>query len=168
MSGKSESDYYEPVKDALEDEFSDRVDDGYYLEVTGPGTYSETVQERIPRGRELVYEVIQRGSSPDITGFVEREHRADFVVVEIKPDRLSNLEAIYQCQRYIDIFGAKHGFVVTPERIPSKIKRFCEQEGILHQDSIHEHLTLCEFDEENSEIVDWYEGDPFDIDRYWP
>lgn len=168
MSDKSESDYYDPVRDTLAGEFEDRVDDNFHLEVTGSGRYSEPVQERIPRGRELVYEVIQRGSSPDITGFVEQEHRADFVVIEIKPDGLSNLEAIYQCQRYVDVFGAKHGFVVTPERIPSKIKRFCEQAGILKQDSIYEHLTLCEFDEESSEIVDWYEENPFDVDRYWP
>lgn len=167
MSDKSESDYYDPVRDALAGEFEDRVGDDFHLEVTAPGKYSETVQEHIPRGRELVYEVIQRGSSPDITGFVKRDHRADFVVVEIKPDRLSNLKAIYQCQRYVDVFGAKHGFVVTPERIPSKIKRFCEQEGILYQDSIYEHLTLCEFDEESGQTVDWYEDNPFDVDRYW-
>lgn len=44
----------------------------------------------------------QRGS-PDITGFVVREHVRDFMVVELK-SRAAKFDNIYQTKKYADLF----------------------------------------------------------------
>lgn len=116
----------------------------------------------------MIFEVIGRGSSPDVTGFVEREHTTDFIVVEIKPDRMSNLKPVYQCQRYVDLFQARHGFVVTPAAVPEKIRRLCQLTGVLYQDSVRSHLSVTGFDEENEVFADWHDENPFEKDFYWP
>lgn len=166
MSGE-ESDYYEPVCDALQTRFEERVDGNIHLEVTGSGTYSNRLQAQIPSGREMIFEVIGRGSSPDVAGFIERESTTDFIIVEIKPDRMSNLKPVYQCQRYVDLFRAQHGFVVAPAAISEKIRRLCQLTGVLYQDSTHSHLSIAEFDEEHGFFSNWHKEDPFEKDLYW-
>lgn len=180
--GRKESELYKPIKKALETEFERPV----YLEITGPGSYSNKIQESIPSSREMIFEVMNRGSSPDLTGYIthgvaafllshprrdlpeysEAAYVPDFIVVEIKDEQLANLEPVYQCQRYIDLFNARHGFVITPEPVPEKIKRLCEITGVLDQEP-DSHLTLAKYDEQKERVMNWHPENPFDKDLYW-
>lgn len=167
MTETNEADYYDTIREALIEKFQTRVDDTY-LQVTASGSYPDPIHEKVPSGRELIFEFFNRGSSPDLTGFVEKEHGVDFIVVEVKPDSLTNLKPVYQLLRYSDMFTATHGFLITPDPIPTRIQRLCNMTNVLLHPPRLSHLTLGVCDGDSGEFTDWFRGNPFVEDRYWP
>jgi len=162
---KEEREYYNPVKGKLEDLFRTRCDD-FYLEITADKKFSNKIKAEVRQGREIIF-LFLKEASPDITGFVKGKYSSDFIVAEVKKEKII-LDDVYQATKYRDLFDSKYTFLVSLEPIPEEIKRLHKAVStLLHHPSIYHTFTLVHFDEKTNEFVEWYPENPFDKDLYW-
>jgi hypothetical protein len=162
----AEAGFYQPIKERLE-ELLVATGRHFYLETTATKGLSEKLKAKIPQHREIVFTFLKK--RPDLFGFVEGQYSDDLITVEVK-ERIEKLDDIYQAKLYKEVLGARYGFLITTEPIPEEIKRLCKNTfDILHSsaDSIHRFLAIAQFDKEKNQIVDWFEENPFEQDRYW-
>ena len=166
MRHPAEADFYQPIKERLEELFAAKKK-RFYLEVTATKGLSEMLKRKIPQHREIVFAFLKK--RPDLFGFVEGQYSSDLITVEVK-ERIEKLDDIYQAKLYKEVFDARYGFLIITEPIPEEIKRLCKiTMSILHSsvDSIYRFLIIGHFDKETGKLVDWFEENPFDQERYW-
>jgi hypothetical protein len=162
----AEADFYQPVKQRLEELFALKGRP-FCLEITAGRGLSEKLKAKIPDGREIVFTFLKK--RPDLFGFVEGAYSCDLITVEIK-ERIEKLDDIYQAKLYKEVFGARYGFFVTAEPVPEEVKRLCRMSvNILWSaaDSIYGFLALGQFDRGQGDFVDWFEKNPFEQESYW-
>lgn len=163
---KKEEEYYEIIKEKLNDLFK-KKGVNVYLEITARGMFSNKLKSKIPQGREVVFLFLKK-VAPDITGFVEGSVLPGFVVVEVKGSKIE-LEDIYQLKKYSDLFEARFAFLISLKPVPEEIKRLEKAAYILTKlkGSIYQAFVLAQFNEHTSEFVEWFDKDPFSKSIYW-
>jgi hypothetical protein len=163
----AEADFYQPIKERLEELFAAKKK-RFYLEVTATKGLSEILKGKIPQHREIVFAFLKK--RPDLFGFVEGQYSSDLITVEVK-ERIEKLDDIYQAKLYKEVFGARYGFLIITEPIPEQIKRLCKNtEDILRSagDSIYRFLVIGYFDKQAGQFVEWFEENPFEKgESYW-
>ncbi len=164
----AESKYYPIIKSKLEELFIKKYEGrltSIWFEVTGPKRgFSHMVKEEIAfQKRDIIYHFI-KSSFPDITGFI---HLADdyrdsgFAIAEFKINELE-LKDIYQLKRYVDLFDARHGLLISLQPIPVEIKQLSKVTYPLLGLPQHSRtLTLATFDEHIAGFGGWFPEDPF-------
>lgn len=162
----AESDFYQSIKERLEELFRDRGKQPY-LEITATKGLSEKLKQKIPQNREIVFVFLKK--KPDLFGFVEGQYSSDLITVEVK-EKIEKLDDIYQAKLYKEVFDAKYGFLITTKPIPEEIKRLCKNTfNILRSsgDDIYRFLAIGQYDKESGRFVDWFEKNPFEEEYYW-
>ena len=157
----SEANFYQPIKDKLEELFVAKGKQPY-LEITATKGLSEKLKQKIPQNREIVFVFLKK--KPDLFGFIEGQYSNDLITVEIK-ERIEKLDDIYQAKLYKEVFDAKYGFLITIEPIPEEIKRLCRNTfNILRSsgDDTYRFLAIGQYDKESSKFADWFEKNPFE------
>lgn len=152
-----ENKYYEPVRTKLEEILKARFH-SVYLVVTAKKVFPEKLKAKIRNERDIVFFFL-RQAAPDITGFVREYFLFDFVVVEIKVERI-RLDDIYQAKKYADLFEARYALLISTEEIPEEIKRLYRAGDSLLQLSVGEELILAQFDKKKG-FVEWFPENPF-------
>jgi len=164
---KKEEEYYPIIREKLEKLFREKGVN-VYLEITARRTFSEKLKSKIPSGREIIF-IFLKKAAPDITGFVETKTLPNFIVVEVKDEKIE-LDDIYQLKKYADLFDAKFAFLISLEPIPEEIKRLCRSPFFLLsrlKASVYNAFALGEFDKNSNEFVEWFEENPFSETIYW-
>ena len=166
MESKKEREYYERIKTELEELLKKRVGDKVYLEITASKVFSNRLKAAIPDHRDIIY-LFLKEASPDLTGFIEQQYSRDFIVVEIKRDKIK-LDYVYQTRKYQDLFDSKFAFLISLQPIPEEIKRLHKTAyRLLQSPSIYHTFVLAHFDEKTGSFAEWYPENPFDEDLYW-
>jgi len=165
---KQEKKYYKIIKKKFEDLFKEKFED-IYFEITASGNFSPKLKSKIPQNRDIIFSFLKgKGkSSPDITGYVQKQYSSDFVIIEIKKEEIK-LDDIYQTKKYKDLFDSRFTFLVSLKPIPEEIKRLCKIAcNILHTLSIYQSFVLIQFDEKSNKFVEWFEENIFEKDYIW-
>lgn len=160
-----EKEYYELIKFKIEDLLNTRINN-FYLEITANKIFSNKLKAKIQPGRNIIFQFLKE-VAPDITGFIENKYSSDFIVVEIKNEKIK-LDHIYQTKKYKDLFDSKFTFLVSSEHIPEEIKRLDKAaHSLLSSSSIYQAFVLVYFNDKIKEFVEWYPENPFEKDLYW-
>ena len=88
------------------------------------------------------------------------------IVIEVKKDEIK-LDNIYQARKYGELLETQFAFLVSPKEIPEEIKKLSSVTIDLLSLPYYKKLVLCQFDEKTNQIVDWYEENPFMVERFW-
>lgn len=158
-----ESDYYKPIQITFDNLFGEKG--SLYSEITANGQPSNRIKEKINDSRNIIFSFL-RDARPDITGFSIGEHSNKFFVIEIKNEEIK-LDHIYQTRKYIDLFDAYFGFLVTTKEIPIEIKKITDIDYGILDIGQYRQFSICQYDEEHKTIVDWHKENPFEKDYYW-
>lgn len=154
-----ESDFYEPVKNALDSLLREACPE-FHLEITATGNYSNKMKAQIGPGREIVFRFLQ-GAIPDIWGFIKREFFSDVIIAEIKNEEIK-LDHIYQTRKYAELFNAKFSLLVSTFEIPQEIKILPKAVNqLLAGSSRDARTTLAFFNPATNTFEDWFEKNPF-------
>lgn len=158
-----ESDYYESIEMTFDNLFREKG--SVYSEITANGEPSNRIKEKVHDSKNIIFSFL-RDARPDITGFSVGKHSEKFFVIEVKNEEIK-LDHIYQTRKYIDLFDAYFGFLVSTKEIPTEIKKITEMNyGILNIGQ-YRCFSLCQYDEDSKRIVDWHMENPFEKDYYW-
>ena len=158
-----ESDYYKPIQITFDNLFREKG--SLYSEITANGQPSNRIKEQVNDNRNIIFSFL-REARPDIIGFSVGQHSKKFFVIEIKNEEIK-LDHIYQTRKYIDLFDAYFGFLVSTKEIPAEIKKIIEIDyGILNIGQ-YRSFTICQYDEELKTIADWHKENPFENDYFW-
>jgi len=144
-----ESDYYKPIEIAFENLF--RQKGSLYSEITANGQPSNRIKEQIHDSRNIIFSFL-RDARPDITGFSVGQYSKKFFVIEVKNEEIK-LDHIYQTRKYIDLFDAYFGFLVSTKEIPAEIKKITEMDYRILDIGQYRCFSLCEYDEEHKTIL---------------
>jgi hypothetical protein len=161
MSGKKckkEAEYYEPVKAKLEEILKARFS-SFHLEITAGKRFSNILKAQVGSYRDIIFAFLKE-AAPDITGFGKGDHSSDFIVVEVKAEKIK-LDDIYQIRKYAELFDARYGLLVSNEEIPEEIKRLSKVVFSLLQLPAYKTLTFVRLDEKSNELTDWFPENPF-------
>lgn len=158
-----ESDYYKPIQSAFDNLFREKG--SFYSEITANGQPSNRIKEQVHDNRNILFSFL-RDARPDITGFFVEEYSKKFFVIEIKNEEIK-LDHIYQTKKYIDLFDAYFGFLVSTKEIPTEIKKITNMQFRILDIGQYRKFSICQYDEEQKAIVDWHKENPFEIDYYW-
>lgn len=162
---ESEAQYYNLIKNKIEESFKNREGDRVYFEVTATAI-SEKIQDKIPEGKEIIFDFFSR-RRPDIIGIIEKNHWSDYIIVEVKGNKIT-LEDIYQTKKYRDLLEAKFTFLISLKPLSARIKRVCKKiYPILGTRTIYDAFVLVHFDKETETFKEWYPENPFEKDLYW-
>ncbi len=154
-----EKDYYQIIKNKVERILSEKFSN-FYLEITANKKFSNMIKAEIGSGKDIIFHFLKE-ASPDITGFIKKDSLTDFIVIEIKKDKIK-LDHIYQTKKYRELFDAKFAILVSLESIPEEIKRLDKvMHELLHSSSYLKSFTLVHFDEKSSNFTEWYPENPF-------
>jgi hypothetical protein len=156
--GENERKYYEPVKARLEQVLKNRYGT-FHLEITADKTFTNRLKAQVGSHRDIIF-VFLKDAAPDITGFIKQDYSSDFIVVEVKAEKLK-LDDIYQTRKYAELFEAKYALLASTEEIPEEIKRLSKTVFSLLQLPAYKTLTLVRFDEKSGEFTDWFPENPF-------
>ena len=160
MQHKREKEYYNVIKQKLEELFREKGADAY-LEITANRTFSNEIKKRIPPNRDIIFSFLKK-AAPDITGIVKINEGERFFAVEIKKDELK-LDDIYQLKKYADLFETKYAFLVSMKPLPTEMKRLLESTLLLGKLSYDQLVfALAQFDWVNQKFEEWYEKNPFE------
>lgn len=162
----AEADFYEPIKERLENLFATKGKQAH-LEITATKGLSEKLKQKIPQNREIVFVFLKK--KPDLFGFVDEQYSSDLITIEVK-EKIEKLNDIYQAKLYKEVFDAKYGFLIVTQPIPEEIKRLCRNTfNILRSsgDDTYRFLAIGQFDKESGSFVDWFEKNPFEEEYYW-
>jgi hypothetical protein len=136
-----ESQYYEPIKNALWDAFS-HMPATCYLEITNKGLSDKL--ERSLDDFALFYIKIDR-QYPDITGFIETSYGKERITVEVK-ERIRKIESFFQAKRYGEVFDARYAFLISLEPFPEQVRRFIQKRPAIYNYSYGKQLIIARFD----------------------
>lgn len=158
-----ESDYYKPVEIVFDGLF--RKKGSLYSEITATGQPSNRIKEKIHDNRNIIFSFLKE-ARPDITGFSVGKYSEKFFVIEVKNEEIK-LEHLYQIRKYIDLFDAYFGFLVSTKEIPAEIKKITNIQYSIMNIGQYRCFSLCQYDEEHKTIIDWHKENPFEKDYYW-
>lgn len=153
--------HYEIIKTKLEELLKSKFNN-FHLEITANKVFTEKLKAEIsPHGnRDIVFHFLKK-TAPDITGFIKREHSTDFIVVEVKNEKIG-IDDIYQVRKYAELFNAKYSFLISTKEIPIEIKRLSKVVYMLLSGGYgYERATLVYFDTQKSDFIEWFEKNPF-------
>jgi len=161
----TEQSYYPVIKQKIFELFQSKGRE-IYLEITANKRFSNRIKSKIPESRQIIFSFLG-DVRPDITGFIVEDIFSDFVIIEIKNERLK-LGHIYQARKYADLFEAKFTFLVSSKEIPVEIERLAKvTHSLLYASTIYKSLALTHFDTETESFEDWYPENPFEKEYYW-
>ena len=123
-----EKELYKPIREFLLSKFINSFGN-CHLEITASGQFGEDLRAAIRH--DIIFTFLEKRFSPDLAGFVEQKYTKDFITVEIKEK--INIKDIGQAKLYGDLFGAKYAFLISPQPIPTIIKRLDKEIFILHR-----------------------------------
>ena len=176
MTGKKalEKGLYEPIRKYLESKFSSNF--GYcYLEITANGHFSEGLKRLIRH--DIVFSVLRRRVSPDLTGFATSELRLpgateimgitlpisrDFITAEVKRERIT-VGHVAQAKLYGDLLSAKYALLISSEPIPEEIKRLHKELDLLSRFMSGWKVHIGQLDESISKMKEdsWFPKSPY-------
>ena len=155
---KKETEYYEPVKAKLEEILKARFS-SFHLEITAGKRFSDTLKAQVGSHRDIIFAFLKE-TAPDITGFIKGDYSSDFIVVEVKAEKIK-LDDIYQTRKYAELFDARYALLVSTHEIPEEIRRLSKVVFSLLQLPAYKTLTFARFDEKSNELTDWFPENPF-------
>lgn len=158
MAVKKEKEYYEAIKASLEGLLKSKFSN-FYLEITAERNFSNKLKANISQHRDIIFYFLKE-AAPDITGFIKEEYSSDFLVVEIKREKIK-LDDVYQTRRYAELFDARYALLISTEEIPEEIKRLHRAVYSLLSLPAYKTLTLCKIDKETMEFIEWFPENPF-------
>lgn len=156
---KKEREYYETIKDKLARLVANKFD-SFHLEVTAFKRFSNTLKGGIGQYREIIFSFLKE-AAPDIAGFIKKEYSTDFIVVEIKRDRIK-LDDVYQTRKYAELFDARYALLISTEEIPDEIKRLSRVSYSLLALPAYKTLSIVQYDEESGQFIEWFPRNPFE------
>ena len=160
-----EKDYYSTIKRKFTELFESKGCKAYF-EITANKKFSNKLKSKVSDYRHIIFYFL-KDVAPDITGFIEKDSFADFVIIEVKNEEIK-LDHIYQARKYAELFEAKFAFLVSTTEIPEEIKRLSKVVyPLLSAPSIYQSRTLVYFDGETQSFKDWYPENPFEKELYW-
>ncbi len=162
MISVAEKDYYELIKQVFEQLLKEKKES--YLEITATGQPSNKLKAKIGN-RDIIFSFLKE-ARPDITGFIPEQYSSKFIIIEIKDEEIK-LDHIYQTKKYIDLFDASFGFLVSTKEIPVEIKKLVSISYNILNVGQYRNFSLCQYNPETKSIVDWYKENPFTVDYYW-
>jgi hypothetical protein len=155
---KKERRLYEPVRALLSETLKTKYGE-FHLEITANKTFSNKLKSQVSLNRDIIF-LFLKDAAPDVTGFVKEQYSVDFVVVEIKSEKLK-LDDIYQTRKYAELFDAKLALLVTTEEIPEELKRLSKVVFSLLSLGAYRSFCLIQFDEKANAFVDYFPENPF-------
>lgn len=158
MEVKKEREYYETIKAMLEELLKSKFSD-FYLEITADKKFSNKLKANISQYRDIIFYFLKE-AAPDITGFIKQQYSTDFLVVEIKREKMK-LDDIYQTRKYAELFDARYALLISTEEIPEEVRRLHRVVYSLLSLPAYKTLTLCEIDKETMEFIEWFPETPF-------
>ncbi len=159
---KKEREYYENIRDKLADLLRNKFDN-FHLEVTADKRFSNTLKGGISQHREIIFSFLKE-AAPDIAGFIRKEYSTDFIVVEVKRDRIK-LDDVYQTRKYAELFDARYALLISKEEIPDEIVRLSRVNYSLLALSAYKTLSIVRYEEETGRFIEWFPRNPFEEDR---
>lgn len=160
-----EKDYYTIIQWTFVELFESKGFKAYF-EITANKKPSNELKSKLSDYRHIIFYFL-KDVAPDITGYIEKDGFTDFVIIEIKNEKIK-LDHIYQARKYADLFEAKFAFLVSTKEIPEEIKRLSKVVyPLLSAPSIYQSRTLAHFDEGAKFFKDWYPENPFEKELYW-
>jgi len=160
----SEKGYYPVIKQKFAESFKSRGVE-VHLEITSHKRFSNKLKSKIPDYRHIIFYFLKE-IAPDITGFIIRDSWTEFIVIEVKNERLK-LDHIYQARKYAELLDARFAFLVSTEEIPEEIKRLSKVVYSLLTLPTYRNLILVYFNEDTQSFEDWYPENPFKNEYYW-
>jgi len=155
---KKEKEYYEIVRSKLVDLLSTKFHE-FHLEVTATKRFSNRLKAGIGQYREIIFSFLKE-AAPDITGFITKEYSKDFIVVEVKRDRVK-LDDIYQTRKYAELFDARYALLISQKEVPDEIKRLSRICSLLTIPAPRA-LTIVHYDQETGQFMEWFPSNPFE------
>lgn len=147
-----EAKYYEPIKKKLEQFLEGKLECDF--EITANKFLSRDLQDKIWPDRKLP--ALGR-EVPDITGYTSKE---DVIIIEIKRE-IIKLDDIYQARKYAELFNSKYGFLISTEKLPSKIKQLSNVVDSLLSLPKGGKLNICRYKTSSKSLTEWYPDEPF-------
>jgi hypothetical protein len=154
-----EKEYYETIRTKLNDLLRAKFG-SFHLEITADKRFSNILKGTIGQYREIIFSFLKE-AAPDIAGFIKKEYSTDFVVIEVKKDRIK-LDDIYQARKYAELFDAKYALLISKEEIPEEIKRLSRVTYSLLALPAYKTLSLVHYDEETGQFIEWFPRNPFE------
>lgn len=146
---KKECDLYVPIKEFLDNHFSE-LGKKHYFEITAK-TISNKIKNEFDLNRLLLLKTER--TLPDIMGFVEKDGFNELFVFEVK-DEKPTIKAIYQLKKYAEVLNAKHAYLICTKEISAELRKFLENELIIQSyNTGYNGISIIHFDEEKKEIV---------------
>jgi mRNA-degrading endonuclease RelE of RelBE toxin-antitoxin system len=159
---KKEREYYKAIKDKLSDLLRDKFSD-FHLEITADKRFSNKLKGEISQYREIIFSFLKE-AAPDIAGFIKKQYATDFIVVEVKLDRIK-LDDIYQTRKYAELFDARYALLIAKGEIPDEIKRLSRVVYSLLALPAYKTLTIIHYEEKTEQFIEWFPRNPFEEDR---
>lgn len=158
---KLEREYYETMKNSLTNLLANKFNN-FHLEVTADKTFSNRLKAEISQYREIIFFFL-KDAAPDITGYIKKEYSTDFMVVEVKRDRIK-LDDIYQTRKYAELFDARYALLISKQEIPDEIKRLSRVVYSLLALPAYKTLSIVRYDEGSARFTEWFPRNPFEED----
>ncbi|MEE9324436.1 MAG: hypothetical protein V3U90_02610 [Dehalococcoidia bacterium] len=152
-----EKSLYQPVKTELEAIIKAKFPE-FHLEITAKKSFSNELKSHIPQGRDIIF-LFLKEASPDITGFIKQQNGVDFLIAEIKAEKIK-LNDIYQTKKYAELFDARYALLVSTKEIPVEIKRLSKVVYSMLSLPAYKTLTIANFDSHRG-FVEWFPENPF-------
>lgn len=165
---KLEKEYYVKIKSKLEEVFRGMFQN-IHFEITAGGNFSNKLKSRVGKYRDIIFVFLKKGTSPDITGFVDglrEEYKTrygyyeGFVVAEVKKGEIK-LDDIYQARKYAELLDARHTFLISLQPIAEEIKRLSQTVYSLLSLPAYQTLILACFDDKSEQFTEFYPKEPF-------
>lgn len=158
MGVKKEREYYKAIKVSLEELLKSKFNN-FHLEITAERNFSNKLKANIGQYRDIIFYFLKE-AAPDITGFIKGEYSLDFLVVEIKREKIK-LDDVYQTRKYAELFDARYALLISTEEIPEEIRRLHRVVYSLLSLPAYKTLTLCRVDTETMKFIEWFPENPF-------
>jgi hypothetical protein len=157
-----EREHYEPLKTKLKELIGTKFSN-FHIEITANKNFSNKLKAEIsPHGhRDIIFNFLKE-AAPDITGYIKGEYFSDFIVIEVKGEKIK-IDDVYQTRKYAELFNAKYALLISTKEIPEEIKRLSKVVyPLLSCGHTYERITLVYFDAERGDFVEWFERNPFE------
>jgi len=151
--------YYPPTKKFMKTFLQDSGCSNVHLEITGTNSFSAKLKEVFGEPLQL----LNKSFSPDISGIYEKgDALKKIIIVEVKPIEMT-IRDIYQTLTYFELVNAEIGILITPEKIPVRMKNYLTKNPELFSMCGRKHrifIGTISIEEEKFLPEDWYPAQP--------
>lgn len=150
--------YYPPTKKFMETFLHDSGCSNVHLEITGTNSFSAKLKKEFGEPLQL----LDKSFSPDISGIYEKGGEKKIIIVEVKPIEMT-IRDIYQTLTYFELVNAEIGILITPKKIPVRMKNYLTKNPELFSMCGRKHrifIGTISLEEEKFLPEDWYPAQP--------